>query len=112
MSTRTPSSRAAAVVAGPIEISRISGQAARRSPSDLVFLTALLSLNICILNLLPIPMLDGGQLAILALEGTLRRDLPVKVRNLVTQFGLAVVIAIMMFAIYSDLTKNLPFLDR
>ena len=99
-------------LAGPIEISRISGQAARRSFSDLVFLIALISLNICVLNLLPIPLLDGGQLVILALESVLRRDLSLQVKNLVTQFGLAVVVAIMLFAIYFDLVKNLPGLGR
>ena len=99
-------------LAGPIEISRISGQAARRSFSDLVFLMALISLNLCILNLLPIPILDGGQLAILLLESVLRRDLSLQIKNLVTQFGLALVVAIMLFAIYSDLVKNLPGLGR
>ena len=99
-------------LAGPIEIGRISGQAARRSFNDLVFLIALISLNICILNLLPIPLLDGGQLVILLVESVMRRDLSVQIKNLVTQFGLAVVVAIMMFALYSDLVKNLPGLGR
>ena len=99
-------------LAGPIEIGRISGQAARRSFSDLVFLIALISLNICILNLLPIPILDGGQLVILLFESALRRDLSLRIKNLVTQFGVAVVLAIMMFALYSDLVKNLPGLGR
>ena len=99
-------------IAGPIEIARISGQAARRSFNDLVFLTALISLNICILNLLPIPLLDGGQLAILLFESVLRRDVSIRVKNLVTQFGLVVIVSIMMFALYSDLVKNLPFLGR
>ncbi|MCE2557452.1 MAG: site-2 protease family protein [Acidobacteria bacterium] len=99
-------------IAGPIEIARISGQAARRSFNDLVFLTALISLNICILNLLPIPLLDGGQLAILLFESVLRRDLSVRIKNLVTQFGLVVIVSIMMFALYSDLVKNLPGLGR
>ncbi len=99
-------------IAGPIEIARISGQAARRSWGDLVFLTALISLNICILNLLPIPLLDGGQLAILLFESVLRRDVSIRVKNLVTQFGLVVIVSIMMFALYSDLVKNLPFLGR
>ncbi len=99
-------------LAGPIEIARISGQAARRSFSDLVFLTALISLNICILNLLPIPVLDGGQLVILLFESVLRRDLSIKVKNLVTQFGLVVIVGIMMFALYFDLVKNLPALGR
>ena len=99
-------------LAGPIEIARISGQAARRSFSDLVFLTALISLNICILNLLPIPVLDGGQLVILLFESVLRRDLSIRFKNLVTQFGLVVIVGIMMFALYFDLVKNLPALGR
>ena len=99
-------------IAGPIEIARISGQAARRSLNDLVFLTALISLNICILNLLPIPLLDGGQLAILLFESVLRRDLSIRIKNLVTQVGLVVIVGIMMFALYSDLVKNLPALGR
>ncbi len=99
-------------LAGPIEISRISGQAARRSFGDLAFLIALISLNICILNLLPIPILDGGQLVILLIESALRRDLSLQIKNLVAQFGLAAVVAIMLFAIYFDLVKNLPGLGR
>ncbi len=99
-------------LAGPIEIARISGQAARRSFNDLVFLTALISLNICILNLLPIPVLDGGQLVILLFESVLRRDLSIRFKNLVTQFGLVVIVGIMMFALYFDLVKNLPALGR
>ena len=99
-------------LAGPIEIARISGQAARRSFNDLVFLTALISLNICVLNLLPIPLLDGGQLVILLFESVLRRDLSIRVKNLVTQFGLVMIVGIMMFALYSDLVKNLPALGR
>ena len=101
-----------AALAGPIEIGRISGQAARRSFSDLVFLIALISLNICILNLLPIPILDGGQLVILMLESVLRRDLSVAVKNRFTQLGLVVIVGIMMFALYFDLVKNLPALGR
>lgn len=99
-------------IAGPIEIARISGQAARRSFNDLVFLTALISLNICILNLLPIPLLDGGQLVILLFESVMRRDLSLRVRSLVIRFGLVMLVGIMMFALYFDLVKNLPALGR
>lgn len=99
---------ARAAIAGPIEIGRISGQAARRSFSDLVFLIALISLNICIVNLLPIPVMDGGQLVILMLESVLRRDLSVAVKNRFTQLGLVLIVGIMMFALYFDLVKNLP----
>lgn len=100
---------ARAAIAGPIEIGRISGQAARRSFSDFVFLIALISLNICIVNLLPIPVMDGGQLVILMLESVLRRDLSVAVKNRFTQLGLVLIVGIMMFALYFDLVKNLPF---
>ncbi len=99
---------ARSALAGPIEISRISGAAARRSLNDLVFLIALISLNICILNLLPIPVLDGGQLMVLTIESALRRDLSLRVKSLVNQLGIAAVLTIMVFALYFDLARNLP----
>src|SRR5439155_23071 len=62
-------------VGGPITIGRLSGQAARQGLGPLLALTAILSVNLALLNLLPIPILDGGQVVFLIAEAILRRPL-------------------------------------
>ena len=87
---------------GPIRIGQISGEAARRGVGELVWLMAVLSINLAILNLLPIPVLDGGGLLFLLAEAIRRRPLSIELRTRLTNFGLIVVAAIMLFAISND----------
>ena len=87
---------------GPIRIGQIAGQAAQQSPGALVELMALLSINLAILNLLPIPVLDGGGLMLLAAEAIRRRPLSRELRVRLTNAGLLVVGAVMLFAITND----------
>ena len=61
-----------------------------------------------ILNLLPIPILDGGQILILLVESTLRRDLSLRLKERITQLGLVMIVMLMAVALYFDLSKNLP----
>lgn len=100
---------AQSALGGPIEIAAFSGAAARSRFRDLLFFMALISLNLFILNLLPIPVLDGGQIAILAVESTLRRDLSVRMKERMTQVGLVIIVMIMAMALAFDLAKNLPW---
>ncbi|MDX1631009.1 MAG: RIP metalloprotease RseP [Thermoanaerobaculia bacterium] len=94
---------------GPIEIAALSGEAARRGLPDLLHLMGLVSISIAILNLLPIPVLDGGQITILLVESTLRRDLPLRLKEVVTIVGLVLVMLLMVAVIAFDLARNWPF---
>lgn len=88
-----------------VGIARASGQAAKRGPMSLLGLTAVISLNLGLLNLLPIPILDGGHVLLLAIEGTLRRDLSVAVKERFVQVGLVFLLGIFAFVMYNDILK-------
>ena len=94
---------------GPIEIAALSGEAARQGLPSLLHLMALISVSIAILNLLPIPVLDGGQISILLVESVLRRDLSIKLKEAVTMAGLVLVLLLMVTVIGFDLARNWPF---
>lgn len=97
-----------ASLGGPIEIAAVSGAAARRGFRDLLLFMSFISINLFIFNLFPIPILDGGQILILLVEGTLRRDLSVRLKERITQLGLVMIVMLMAMALYFDLSKNLP----
>lgn len=90
---------------GVVGIARESGRAAERGPEDLLMLTAVISLNLGLLNLLPIPILDGGHVLLLAIEGLLRRDLSIAFKERFVQVGLVFLLAIFGFVMYSDILK-------
>ena len=100
---------AKSALSGPIEIAALSGAAARSGMKVLLHLMGIISISIGILNLLPIPILDGGQIAILMVEGARRRDLSLKVKERIQQVGFAMVVLLMVMVLYFDLVKNLPF---
>jgi regulator of sigma E protease len=99
-----------ASLGGPIEIAAVSGAAARRGFRDLLLFMSFISINLFIFNLFPIPILDGGQIMVLLVEGTLRRDLSVRIKERITQVGLVMIVMLMAMALYFDLSKNLPSL--
>jgi len=92
-------------LAGPVGIARISGEAAKRGLPTLLEFMAVISLNLGLLNLLPIPILDGGHLLLLAIEGILRRDLSLAVKERFVQVGLVFLLGIFAFVMYSDILK-------
>ncbi|HEY6467475.1 MAG TPA: RIP metalloprotease RseP [Candidatus Acidoferrales bacterium] len=92
-------------LAGPVGIVRVSGQAAKRGPVDLLFLTAVISLNLGLLNLLPIPILDGGHVLMLLIESGMRRDLSLAFKERFVQAGLIFLLAVIAFVTYSDILK-------
>jgi regulator of sigma E protease len=92
-------------LAGPLGIARVSGQAAQRGPMTLLELTAAISLNLGILNLLPIPILDGGHVLLLLIEGGMRRDLSLAFKERFVQVGLVFLLGIFAFVMYSDILK-------
>jgi regulator of sigma E protease len=92
-------------MSGPIGIARASGETARRGVKDLFAFMAFLSLNLCILNLLPIPLLDGGHMAIISLEGLAGRDFSLQAKERILQVGFVVLLLLMVTVIYVDLSK-------
>ncbi len=92
-------------LAGPVGIARISGEAAKRGLPTLLEFMAVISLNLGLLNLLPIPILDGGHILLLAIEGILRRDLSLAVKERFVQVGLVFLLGIFAFVMYSDILK-------
>jgi regulator of sigma E protease len=95
-------------MSGPIDIARVSGAEARRGAIPLVALMAAISLQLGIFNLLPIPVLDGGHLFLLTLEGVARRDFSLQVKERILQVGFLMIIALLSVVIYNDLSKTMP----
>jgi regulator of sigma E protease len=95
-------------LAGPIEIAGQTGAAVRADFKNLFYIMGFLSLSIAILNLMPIPILDGGQIVILLVEGVIRRDLSMRVKEVISQVGLVLILMLMAVVIWFDLSKNLP----
>jgi regulator of sigma E protease len=94
-------------LAGPIGIAQISGEMYRAGLSELVKLVCFISLNLGLFNLLPIPVLDGGVILLLLIEGLIRRDLSVRVKERVVQVGFVFLLVLMVFLMYNDILKRL-----
>jgi regulator of sigma E protease len=90
---------------GVVGIARESGEAVTRGPSSVLELMATLSLNLGILNLLPIPILDGGQILLLGIEGLRRRDLSLAFKERFIQFGLVFLLVLLVFVMYNDIGR-------
>ena len=99
-------------MSGPIDIARFSGDAARSGTVSFIWLLGVISLQLGIFNLLPIPVLDGGHLAVLAVESVLRRDFSDRTKERILNTGFWLIIALMVVVIFNDMAKNFPFLDR
>jgi len=98
-------------VSGPVGIAQIVGQAAEQGPSQVIQLVGLLSLNLGIFNLLPIPVLDGGLIFMLLLEGVLGLfglPLTMRVKERMMQVGLVMLMLLMGFVIFNDISKQIP----
>ncbi|HEU0091750.1 MAG TPA: RIP metalloprotease RseP [Vicinamibacteria bacterium] len=97
-----------AALAGPLGIAKASGDAARSGApvAALLFLVATLSVSVGILNLFPLPPLDGGHLAILASESVIRRDLSLRVKTWIMNAGAMVLFLLIGLVLYSDLSKT------
>ena len=86
-------------------IANVSGEAAEKGPSSYIFLIALLSINLGVLNLLPIPILDGGHLLFFLIEGILRKPIGERQREVAQQVGLFLLVGVMIFAFWNDLER-------
>jgi regulator of sigma E protease len=95
-------------VQGPLGIVQASSQAARHGFGDLISLMALVSLNLAILNLLPIPILDGGHIMMLAIESVLRHDLSLKLKERVVTAGMVFLLVVFLIVMYNDVLRLFP----
>jgi regulator of sigma E protease len=91
---------------GPLQIAQASGDAARHSAGQLFFLVAVISLQIGIMNLFPLPPLDGGHLAILAGEGLMRRDFSLNAKAMIMNAGAMVLLLLIGVVLYFDFSKT------
>ena len=95
-------------VQGPLGIVQESSRAAKRGFGDLISLMALVSLNLAILNLLPIPILDGGHILMLSIEGLLRRDLSLKIKERFVTVGMVFLLLVFLIVMYNDVLRLFP----
>ncbi|MDP6706123.1 MAG: site-2 protease family protein, partial [Alphaproteobacteria bacterium] len=90
---------------GPLRIAHYSGQAARVGIEQLIMLSVLLSLNLGIINLLPVPVLDGGHLLLYAFEAVRGRPLTERMQEYAFRFGLAMILTLAIFVTWNDLVQ-------
>ena len=93
---------------GPIGISRLSAEAAKEGPSSFLGLMSVVSLNLAIFNLLPIPILDGGVILLLLVEILMGRDLSLQVKETMLKIGFVFLMMVVVFVLYNDISKVLP----
>jgi regulator of sigma E protease len=95
-------------LSGPIGIGVMAGDAARQGLTTFLTLMSMVSLQLAIFNLLPIPILDGGVILMLLVEMIMQRDLSLRVKEKVFQVGFVCIMVIVAFVIYNDISKILP----
>ncbi len=92
-------------VGGPIMIGQLAGESARMGLDPFLAFMALISINLAILNLLPVPILDGGQFVFLLAEGITRRPLPIKLRERLSMVGMVLIVLLMGLAFSNDIRR-------
>jgi regulator of sigma E protease len=99
-------------MSGPIDIARFSGAAARTGTVSFIWLLGMISLQLAIFNLLPIPVLDGGHLAVIGVESALRRDFSDRTKERILNIGFWLIIMLVVVVLFNDIAKNFPALDN
>ena len=93
---------------GAVGISRAAGEAVRKGPLAVISLMVLISVNLGILNLLPIPILDGGNILLLTMEGIRRRDFSLAFKERFVQVGFVFLLVLFAYVMYNDVVRMLP----
>jgi regulator of sigma E protease len=96
---------------GPVAIAQMSGESAQAGWLSLLALMSAISLNLGLLNLMPVPVLDGGHIIIMALEGVTRRDFSMAVKEKMFLAGFVLLVMLMVTVIYNDLTR-IPWIEN
>ncbi len=97
------------VLGGPIMIAQMAGQQAQQGMLNLFYFMALLSINLGLLNLFPIPVLDGGHLLFFAIEAITRKPLSMRQREIAQQIGIFILMALMLLVFYNDIARLMGF---
>lgn len=92
-------------IGGPVRIAEMASDAAKRGIDSFLSLMAVLSISLAIINILPFPALDGGHLFFLTYEGIFRREIPTKVKVVLQQAGMVLLLAFMAFVLYNDIFR-------
>ena len=92
-------------IGGPIMIAKMAGESAKAGIWNWLNLMAVISINLAFLNILPIPGLDGGHIFFTAIEGIIRRDLPIRLKLGIQQFGMLILFSLMILVIYNDIVR-------
>ena len=92
-------------IAGPISIAKYSGVAAEKGLNSILQFLIIISINLGIINLLPIPLLDGGHIFFTSIEMITRRKISPKIQNFANRMGFALLITLMLFAVYNDIVN-------
>ncbi len=95
---------------GPILVTQMAGEMARWGFNNLLYLLAFFSINVCIINLLPILPFDGGHLALFLYEGTSGREVNRRIREILTQFGFILIILLMVYVVILDVSRCAGYL--
>lgn len=94
-------------IAGPIQIFALAGEQARSGIASALFFLAIISVNLGVINLFPVPVLDGGHVLFLTVEGITGRMPSMKTREIAQQVGLFILLALMILAFFNDITRML-----
>ena len=92
-------------IGGPIQIASEAGRQAKEGAASLALFTAIISVNLALLNLLPVPMLDGGHLFFFVIEAIMGRPLSLRKREAAQQLGFVLLMLLMVYALYNDLVR-------
>ncbi len=92
-------------IGGPILIAQMAGETARAGITPLLFLMAMISINLAVINILPIPGLDGGHLLVIGIESIIRRTLSVKVKIAIQKVGMVFLLILMITVIFNDINR-------
>lgn len=90
-------------VGGPIKIAKIASRSAEQGPVSFLYFLSMLSISLAIINILPVPALDGGQFVLNAVEGIIGRELPFEVKMRIQQIGMALLLALFAFILINDI---------
>jgi regulator of sigma E protease len=93
-------------IGGPIMMYQLTAKSVEQGFDTFLHLMAVISINLGVMNLLPIPILDGFHLLAAGWEAVRRRPIPVRVREVANMIGLALLIVLMVFAAYNDITRR------